>query len=305
MEAIIQSLKLTSLGTEACRIFHGRARPQSEFHDVVIDFYPPTILIILYRPRPEQFIQQLIGELLSLYQGKIANIFLQKRYEFSVPSQMVWGDGEATQVLNEFDLKYEIALTQNQNAGFFLDMRNLRQELFTISNSKRVLNLFSYTGSLSVAAIQGKAKYVLNVDMSSASLNRARRNHELNFGRISHVEYQAVDLLKSWGMMKRKGPFDIVIIDPPTDQGKHFWIERDYQKIIRRLNDWIVPGALVVACLNSPKHPSSFLINLFEEHAPQFKFIKKIRPPEIFQNQDCEQELKVLFFQHQILGDNP
>ena len=86
---------------------------------------------------------------------------------------------------------------------------------------KKVLNLFAYTCSLSVAAIAGGADTVTNLDMASAALATGRENHRLNFDPATcrRASYLAHNLFKSWGRLKRSPTYDLILIDPPSNQG--------------------------------------------------------------------------------------
>ena len=68
--------------------------------------------------------------------------------------------------------------------------------------------------------------------------------------------------------MNRLGPFDFIVLDPPRDQGSSFKVERDYLKVVRRLEAFRTEGGEVIACLNSPFHSHDDLHQIFVEHAP-------------------------------------
>ncbi|MCT7000003.1 class I SAM-dependent methyltransferase, partial [Salmonella enterica] len=78
----------------------------------------------------------------------------------------------------------------------------------------RVLNLFAYTCGFSVAAIEGGAEHVVNLDMARGVLSRGRDNHRLNGHDLSRVTFLGHDLFKSWAKVIHSGPYDLVIIDP-------------------------------------------------------------------------------------------
>jgi len=57
------------------------------------------------------------------------------------------------------------------DSGLFLDHRPARSMIFNEAKNKKVLNLFSYTGSFSVHAAKGGAASVDSVDLSNTYLN--------------------------------------------------------------------------------------------------------------------------------------
>ena len=60
---------------------------------------------------------------------------------------------------------FKIDLSTYLDTGLFFDHRPLRKTVRESSNGKRVLNLFCYTGSFSVYALQGNAAFVESVDL--------------------------------------------------------------------------------------------------------------------------------------------
>ena len=56
----------------------------------------------------------------------------------------------------------------------------MRQIVFNEAKDKKVLNLFSYTCSVSTFAALGNAKKVTSVDLSKTYLEWGKRNFDLN-----------------------------------------------------------------------------------------------------------------------------
>jgi 23S rRNA (guanine2445-N2)-methyltransferase / 23S rRNA (guanine2069-N7)-methyltransferase len=79
--------------------------------------------------------------------------------------------------------------------------------------NKDVLNLFAYTGSVSVHAAQAKAKSVTTVDMSNTYLDWAKDNFALNKLNGAFQFVQA-DCLK-W-LAHNHAKYDLMFIDPPS-----------------------------------------------------------------------------------------
>ena len=139
----------------------------------------------------------------------------------SNPSQPVLG------TVGEGDLRFHVNLTDYLDTGLFLDHRPLRQNLIRTCADKRVLNLFGYTGALSVAAAKGGASFVQTVDLSNTYLSWAEKNLQLNgiaparygltrgdvveFLRLENCKRQAANTSSTTD--KR---FDVILLDPPT-----------------------------------------------------------------------------------------
>jgi 23S rRNA (cytosine1962-C5)-methyltransferase len=175
-------------------------------------------------------------------------------------------------------------------------MRYGRDWIRARADGKRVLNLFAYTCGFSVAAIAGEAEKVVNVDMAKASLSKGRDNHRLNGHDTGKVSFFAHDIFKSWGKIKKAGPYDFVIIDPPSFQKGSFALTKDYKKILRRLPELLSEGGEVLACVNSPSVSPQFLVDSMREEAPDIHFQYRLQNPPEFSDKDEEASLKVMVF---------
>ncbi|MCY4125607.1 MAG: class I SAM-dependent methyltransferase, partial [Pseudomonas sp.] len=164
------------------------------------------------------------------------------------------------------------------------------------AKGQRVLNLFAYTCGFSVAAIAGGAEQVVNLDMAKSALSRGRDNHRLNQHDPSRVAYLGHELFKSWGKVRKYGPYDLIIIDPPTFQRGSFVLTQDYAKILRRLPELLNEGGTVLACVNDPGIGPEFLIEGMAEHAPGLAFVERLQNPPEFPDVDPAGGLKALVF---------
>lgn len=279
---------------QAQRLFHGRGHAYQGLHHITIDWLQPVLLITLFAEESSANIEQLTKFLLTQIPS-CKSIQLQHRYQLSGPIDVIWGDSIDQLAITENNLQFNISLGKARNTGLFLDMQNGRNWVQTQSNNKRVLNLFSYTCGFSVAAIAGNAQSVLNVDMSSAALNVGRENHRLNQQAVQKVSFEKLNIFKSFGRLKKRGPFDLLICDPPTFQKGSVDIAKDYPKILRRLDEFMAANSTLVLCLNAPELGREFLIDHMAELAPRYRLIEEIKPPEVYLEAEGK-GLKVLCF---------
>jgi len=280
--------------SQAQRLFHGRGHAYKGLHHVTVDWLPPVALITLYAPEPESVIKVLANYLVSLLPG-CKSVQLQHRYELSGPIDVIYGNDIQQFSIREGNLQFHIRLGHSRNTGLFLDMHNGRRWVQEHSKDKRVLNLFAYTCGFSVAAIAGKAKSVVNIDMSSAALNVGRDNHRINQQSLDQVRFEKLNIFKSFSRIKKRGPFDLLICDPPTFQKGSVNIIRDYPKIMRRLSEFMAPESMLLLCLNAPELGCNFLIEHMAEQAPNYKLVEEIKPPKVYLEAE-DKGLKVLFF---------
>lgn len=290
------SSNVPKVSGECVRLFHGRGKKWPEFEHLSIDLYPPAILITTYKEIDEAEKASLVETLKSVPGLQFESILLQKRYGKGEDVEVLFGTAIGETHAVEKSEKYLVNLKNAKNIGFFLDMAIGREYVRNNSQGKSVLNLFSYTCSLSVAALKGGATQVVNVDTSKPALNVGERNHLLNGIDKRAVKFLPHDIMKSFGAIARKGPYDLIIIDPPTNQGDSFKAERDYHKIIRRLHTMTAKDGIVMACLNSPHLDGQFLISAFEEHANQFTYQDKFYSSFSEMEDDQEKGLKILIF---------
>ncbi len=283
---------------ECARLFHGRGKKWIEHSHLSIDFYPPVVLITTYKEISDEEKKELLHLLQKIPGLAFSSVILQKRYLKQENVEMLFGEMPEESFAVENSEKYLLNLKSPQNTGFFLDMSLGRDWLRKNSRDKRVLNLFSYTCSLSVSALAGGAVSVTNVDMSLPSLRVGQINHDLNnLGDDNRkLKFFHYDIMKSLGTIGKKGPYDLVIIDPPTNQGESFKVERDYHKIIRRLPEMISEKAVIMACLNSPYLGSEFLIEAFKTHMPEFALNESMYSSLSEMEVNPEEGLKILFF---------
>ncbi len=120
-------------------------------------------------------------------------------------------------IISEHEFKFETHLGEGLHTGLFLDQRENRKTIFFNSSDRRVLNLFSYTGAFTIAALKGGAKEVVSVDLSKNYLEWLKRNVELNGFDLRQSPVWARDVFDYLKLAQKKNEkFDLIIIDPPT-----------------------------------------------------------------------------------------
>jgi 23S rRNA (cytosine1962-C5)-methyltransferase len=285
-------------GGEAIRLFHGRGRTVGGWEQVAIDYFHPLVLITLFEPRDNDWLQQLASCLCEwgAAQG-VECVAVQLRHGGETSLQVLHGELPRKPVALERGLRFALQLGERQNIGFFLDMAEARRWVADHAQGARVLNLFAYTCAFSVVARAAGAARVVNLDMSSAALRLGQQNHQRN-GLTGGVSYLGHKLFRSWSKLRRAGPFDLVIVDPPSRQPGSFVAETDYHRVVAKLPGLCADGANVLLCLNSPHLESAFLRNLAQASDPRLVFVERLPNPPQFPDTDPEQSLKVLRFRY-------
>jgi len=283
------------------RLFHGRGSCYKNWEFLTVDSIDKNLYIVFFSEIANQLETQLHDMFERLYSSfNYSCVILQKRYILKEPAQVLFGELLSETFANEFGLKYQLNLLSSRNHGFFADMKNGREFVLKNSNNKKVLNLFSYTCAFSLCAIKGNAKLVVNVDMSKGALTQGRANHHLNNLSTKDVQFMPYNILKSWNRIKKAGPYDLIIIDPPTFQKGSFIATKDYDKLIKKLNTLCSDSCTVLAASNSPDINSDYIRDIFTEHANDFQFVRRLDILDTFPSLYEERTLKNLIFQRTI-----
>lgn len=169
------------------------------------------------------------------------------RYQKDVDAER----GPGAEVVHEGPLSFRVNLDDYLDTGLFLDHRNQRARLLAQAEGKSVLNLFSYTGSFTVAALAGGAKHVTSVDASKTYLAWSQANLRENGLPLERHEPARSDVSRFLTQASSHGRrWDLVIVDPPsystvgdTDEG--FDVLRDHIDLLGLCSAVCAPGGEV------------------------------------------------------------
>ncbi len=116
----------------------------------------------------------------------------------------------------ENEIKIIVNVVDGHKTGFYLDQRDNRFLARKISNDRRVLDCFSYTGGFAINSLVGGAKKVTLVESSTEALKNARKNILINNLGLDRVDFVEQDVFKYLRTLRDKGEyFDLVVLDPP------------------------------------------------------------------------------------------
>ncbi len=286
MDTLISVIKSKEFHSGECsRLFHGRGRIYPGYEHINIDWYPPVLLVTLYESRDQDWLAVLAHRLRQLY-PEAQSIAVQLRQRGEAQWQVIHGTLPETLTVREGGLDYAIRLGDAQNIGFFPDMACGRRWVREVARNKKVLNLFSYSCSFSVAALAGDAAQVVNLDMSRGALELGRLNHRLNGFDTRKCSFLCLELFRSFSKLKKLSPFDLIICDPPLAQGKSFQAQRDWPKLIRRFAGLLASDGVVLCCTSSPEFNRPELDRLFTEYAPEARLVERLCDADNFPDID-------------------
>lgn len=278
------------------RLFHGRGGLYEDWKHLTIDSIDSILSVALYFEEAHE--DELVAMLVTFtHASHYETLVIQRRYIKGTTSEVLVGVLNEDIYVVENGIKIKLNLLNNRNSGYFPDMKIGREFVRQNAKDKRVLNLFSYTCAFSLAAKLGGAYEVVNVDMSKSALKTGMANHSLNAIDPRGTSFLSYNILKSFSSLKRKGPYDMIIIDPPSFQRGSFEVTKDYEKLIKRLEELASEDCLVLSCLNSTELESSFIIDMMQEFAPSFEFTQRLENVAEFKSANENRSLKNLVFQ--------
>lgn len=287
---------------DAARLFHGRGGRHPGAEAWTLDTFGPAWLLTAHAPVDEATLatlqQAIQARWAALAPDEPLALVFQDRSTLQGATRLLAGTLPEPLLAPEDGLRFEVQLLQGRNHGLFLDMADGRRWVRRFCAARpgcAVLNLFAYTCAFSVVALQAGAGRVVNLDMASGPLATGRRNHAHN-GLRSGASFLAHDLFASWGKLRRGGPWDLVIVDPPSYQKGSFVATKDYARVLRRLPELLAPGGHALLALNAPELPAAFLHDAMAAEAPGLAFVERIAPPPAFADIDPERALKLLVY---------
>ena len=274
---------------QSFRLLHGRGKCYGEdFETLCIDYFHPFIFVTVFRdfePAFEQSISAYLEELLAL--DGIEGLVVQIRRPLDLPADpenkaqgeqqpffsfakyvlhhdrnaLVFSSCELEKWMARYrDCRFRLD-AQRQSIGYFLDSKPLKDWLHdewkpADGSEAHVLNAFSFTGALGIAALHGRGKSVLNVDLSKGILKTAQTNFQLN--RIPAENYRnlAADVRKlaeKREKMRIDNDYSLLIYDPPSFQKGSFDWKTDYIRGLKNLDSLLEEKATIAACLNAPQ----------------------------------------------------
>lgn len=255
----------------ACRLVHAEA---DGLPGLAVDRLGEYLLIYKYAKVAQTFLDPVADALEAAVNPR--GIYLQDRVrpvtpdEPRPPATLLRGKAAPPEFeVVEDGLKFVVDVTAPVSPGLFLDLREGRRLVERIARDRTVLNLFSFTGSLSIRALRGGAKSVANVDAAAKAHARCRQNLQLNGMDPEACEALNGDVFKHLERMRaRDRKFDLVIVDPPPFSRVNstvFSALRDWGELMSAVSAVVAPDGLVLAVSNAGKlDPRDFMAALGE-----------------------------------------
>ena len=301
-----KNLKKTKLflnkeGTESFRLYD-QDIPEYPF---IIDVYGEDDVIIWPRMSAkidegkESHFEETLEALKILFNIPKENIHIKGRFKQKGLKQYEkLEEDKKTLVIKEMGLKYLVNLTDYLDTGLFMDHRPFRKRLMkTDGVGQRLLNLFCYTSSISVAAASAGFS-TTNIDLSNTYLRWAQENFHLNemntsdheFIKQSALAYLQQKITSIGLASKQDQRYDIIFLDPPTFSNskamdKEFEVEQDQLQLV--VNCMLLLNKSGVLYFSNNKKTFKLAASIFEKY--HVKDISEQSIPQDFRDKKIHQ----------------
>ncbi|MBS0626559.1 MAG: class I SAM-dependent methyltransferase [Verrucomicrobia bacterium] len=174
-------------------------------------------------------------------------------------------------------VEFKISPTDFGHLGVFPEHADLWQWMRSfIQKGDKILNLFAYSGGVSLAAAQEGAQ-VCHLDASKGMVDWARENAKLNGLEKAPIRWIVDDALKFLGReQKRESRYEGIILDPPTfgrgSKGEVFKIEEEILPLLQACRSLLSdrPKFIAFSC-HTPGFTPIVLEHLMRQFLPKGK----------------------------------
>ncbi len=256
--------------TDCYRIFHGTVEG---LPGTTLDRYGPLIILQTFH---QALVDEQLGQVKEFVSQEFPDLHLVYNDRSRDNSRIQDSDNHSHTLdsspmeAHELGVKYRIqGRHQGQDPWLFLDLRAGRRYMKAHSKGKTVLNLFSYTCGIGIAAAAGGAQRVVNVDFAESSLAVGMENAKLNqLDQVEFIQSDVFPAIKQFANMPisvRRGKklpkypkhkpeqFDLVFLDPPRWAKSPFGnvdLIRDYQSLFKPSLLATKAGGQLICCNN-------------------------------------------------------
>ena len=281
---------------EALRVFHGPGEGSGLMRDVAVDCFGVHCYVTYWMSDKNRIRKEPdFGRISRFYIDSLGvnSVVVVRRAgagQMLKPEAVFGTPPLANFEVHEEGAKFLVNLMETQHTGLFLDHVSLRKWLRQRSRDWDVLNTFSYTGSLSVAAGLGGASHVTSVDLSKNAVNWARENWKINGLPEASSTFVVGDVFDWLGRYKKRAKkFDCVILDPPSfsrGESGAFSTMRDLVRLHKMALEVVSDGGVLVTSINSAnisrqKYKSDILLAA-KQAGIRLEILAHINLPETF-----------------------
>jgi 23S rRNA (cytosine1962-C5)-methyltransferase len=217
IEAALKYRRMFLPGENDFRLMYGES---DRVPGLVIDKYANHFVVQTYAWGLDMRHDLVVAALREVFD--VASVFEKNDFRLRDPEGLprrtgvLCGDPEPRTVIAESGAKFYVDVTGGQKTGYYFDHRLTRRKVRQLSAGRKVLDVFSYTGSFAINAALGGAESVLAVDASAAAATIATENSVLN-GVADKCTFATDNAFTVLAAMANEGRrFDLINLDPPA-----------------------------------------------------------------------------------------
>ncbi len=214
---------------------------------VAVDRYADCLQVQEYAPPPtidektaQQRLDQVLitlAEVLDIPAEKI--VLKQRKRQKGLEQYERQAQAGQSLIVYEHGVRFKVNLSDYLDTGLFLDHRPMRWWMQQQAQGKTVLNLFCYTGAVSVHAAVGGASRVDSVDLSATYLAWAEENLQLNQLKLNPYKYRMIRANAVEWLANCQQTYDLIFLDPPTFSNSKrmqdvFDVQRDHVELLHQ-----------------------------------------------------------------------
>lgn len=221
--------------TNVFRLIHGEG---DNLPGLIADYYDGVVVLQAHSVGMFRHLEMFAEIFKGIESLKVTGVFskssstIHQKDDAIEGDKLLWGEASVSSVV-EYGLRFDVDHITGQKTGFFIDQRENRHLVSQYAKDKLVANVFGYTGGFSAYAMQGGAREVHTVDISSKAIDLANSIMVENFGADVNHSGIAMDAFEFF--KQAKGQYDLIVLDPPAF-AKHRDAHRNAMKAYARIN---------------------------------------------------------------------
>ena len=239
-----------AIDSDALRLVHAEG---DLLPGLVIDRYGPVAVVEVFDGAWLPYLDELASFLAAPGTAACARVLVRRGEGRRGEVTALRGDVPSAPIeIREGAVRLPVDLIAGHKTGFYLDQRDNRRRLGELAAGAEVLNLFSYSGGFSVAALAGGAVRAVNVDASDEALALARRAYGMNGLAVRDDDFVAGDAFEvTRGLLAGGARFGVVVVDPPSFVRRRTELAgalRGLKDINLQALKLAAPGGLLLTC---------------------------------------------------------
>ena len=181
---------------------------------IIVDIYDDTAVLRIYSKAWLPFLECMVQSLSQFdFIKRVYRKFGVRKIDGQKGGITLWGTELPSHLtVKEHGVHFLVRPKEGQKTGFFLDQREHRRIIGSISKDKVVANLFAYNGGFSIYAALGGAKRVYSVDIAADALEDAKEIFRLNGLNPQKHVFDAGDAFR-WNPPEA---INLMVCDPPS-----------------------------------------------------------------------------------------